>query len=1078
MKLLYTDLQYSLTELLVTEADNYDKEGCRVFYIAPNSLSFEKERAVLETLSQEASFAITVTRFGQLARYFTLNEIKTSLPIDDTALSMIFYRALDQLTESDLKRYYHLKGDLAFILQLIDLYKELKAANIAVTDLEMEDSEKKNDFISIFLAVEDLMVNYQLEETSVLDYFSQVVASGQIDEQLSQTVLIVDGFTRFSTEEANLVAQLDTKCHQVVIGTYLSQKAYSKSFTEGNIYQASIDFFRELSQTYHVKAQYTKSQIIYPESFRNLTKLLEEHFDFSESESQLSSQDKNSFQIWQSLNQKDEIEHVAKSIRQKLYEGYRYKDILVLLGDLESYQLQICQLFDKYEIPYYFGKAEAMSHHPLVQFIDALERIYRYNWRNEDILSLLKTGLFGHFEDFDLDQFEAYVQFADINGSRKFAKTFFVNPLDSRERRKFDLDAINRLREVIYSPLEALYRQKQQTGASFMNRLLTFLNQVELPTKLEQLSYAQNENEQEKDLEVWKVFTSILEQFYHIFKDELINLEHAFKLIKTGMQTAHYRAVPATLDVVTIKSYDLVQPHSKAIVYAIGMTSAHFPKVTFKKSLINDQERALTNQKLPSFQRFEVASHETTKKNHFMALSLFNSANQKLVLSVPTQLNEVSVEISPYISLLLAFGIPLVEKGKSRFSALESDIGNYKSLLSQVIELNTSQMELSPEEENFWTVMLRYLKGRLKKEDLVFPQTKKHLQTKTLSKEVIQTRFPEEKPIHLSNSALTVFYDNQYKYFLQYVLGLQETESIHPDARQHGTYLHRVFERVMADASDLAFDNKVKRAIKQTNQEASYKYFYQEDAQGRYSLHLLEEIAKATADIFKAHQNVHVLAQEEKFQLPIQDKLIINGTIDRIDQLADQSVGIVDYKSSANVFDLSLFFNGLNSQLPTYLSALKRRYQNHNPIFGAMYLHMQEPKLDLATYQELDSKLLKDHYKELTYKGIFMESEKEHLASGAYHITNNTFTEEEVALLLAYNEWLYLRAEEKIRQGHFLINPYTKDGKSVQGDQLKAITGFEADLDFGQARSLVTVTGKNKKEILLDLMKDRQEGNQ
>lgn len=43
-------------------------------------------------------------------------------------------------------------------------------------------------------------------------------------------------------------------------------------------------------------------------------------------------------------------------------------------------------------------------------------------------------------------------------------------------------------------------------------------------------------------------------------------------------------------------------------------------------------------------------------------------------------------------------------------------------------------------------------------------------------------------------------------------------ESIHPDARQHGTYLHRVFERVMADATDLAFDDKVKRAIEQTNQ--------------------------------------------------------------------------------------------------------------------------------------------------------------------------------------------------------------------------------------------------------------------
>lgn len=63
---------------------------------------------------------------------------------------------------------------------------------------------------------------------------------------------------------------------------------------------------------------------------------------------------------------KEEIEHVAKSIRQKLYEGYRYKDILVLLGDMDAYQLQIGPIFDKFEIPYYLGKAEPMAAHPLV----------------------------------------------------------------------------------------------------------------------------------------------------------------------------------------------------------------------------------------------------------------------------------------------------------------------------------------------------------------------------------------------------------------------------------------------------------------------------------------------------------------------------------------------------------------------------------------------------------------------------------------------------------------------------------------------------------------------------------------
>ena len=77
MKLLYTDIQFDMTEILARKAMEEAKAGKRVFYIAPNSLSFEKERAVLELLPDQASFAITITRFAQMARYFVLNEPQT-----------------------------------------------------------------------------------------------------------------------------------------------------------------------------------------------------------------------------------------------------------------------------------------------------------------------------------------------------------------------------------------------------------------------------------------------------------------------------------------------------------------------------------------------------------------------------------------------------------------------------------------------------------------------------------------------------------------------------------------------------------------------------------------------------------------------------------------------------------------------------------------------------------------------------------------------------------------------------------------------------------------------------------------
>ena len=72
------------------------------------------------------------------------------------------------------------------------------------------------------------------------------------------------------------------------------------------------------------------------------------------------------------------------------------------------------------------------------------------------------------------------------------------------------------------------------------------------------------------------------------------------------------------------------------------------------------------------------------------------------------------------------------------------------------------------------------------------PLIKDNMQTKTVSADVIEARFPSDEPILFIIICSHYLLQYQYKYFLQYVLGLQEVETIHPDARNHGTYLHRV----------------------------------------------------------------------------------------------------------------------------------------------------------------------------------------------------------------------------------------------------------------------------------------------
>lgn len=111
-----------------------------------------------------------------------------------------------------------------------------------------------------------------------------------------------------------------------------------------------------------------------------------------------------------------------------------------------------------------------------------------------------------------------------------------------------------------------------------------------------------------------------------------------------------------------------------------------------------------------------------------------------------------------------------------------------------MIELERASIdqEMTKEEQTFWSVAVRYLRKKLNEQGIVIPEINDSMQTKPLAPSVIKARFPADEPINLSSSALTAFYNNQYLYFLRYVLGLQELETIHPDAKNHGSYLHRV----------------------------------------------------------------------------------------------------------------------------------------------------------------------------------------------------------------------------------------------------------------------------------------------
>lgn len=571
-----------------------------------------------------------------------------------------------------------------------------------------------------------------------------------------------------------------------------------------------------------------------------------------------------------------------------------------------------------------------------------------------------------------------------------------------------------------------------------------------------------------------------MEQFATVFEGTQVALDDFLALLHSGMSLSNYRTIPATVDTVLVQSYDLIAPLTSDYIYAIGLTQDHLPKITQNTSLLSDEEREVLNQGTEDGSQLLIASQENLKKNRYTMLSLVNSARKQLVLSAPSLLNENESKESVYLKELQDFGFTKLEKKIDRKNLSKNDIGSYHSLLSSLVAYHQQGESTSSDQDlTFVKVLARVMGKKLEEQALDNPVLPTSPKSKTLTSDTLEALYPKDQDFYLSTSGLTEFYRNEYSYYLRYVLGLQEELRLKPDARSHGNFLHRIFERAMKLPADTSFDRRLEQAISETSQEREFQAIYQESLEAQFAREVLLDVARATGHILRHNTDVETIQEEAVFggkeqafvQLDDGRNVYVRGKVDRIDRLkSSDAIGVVDYKSSLTQFNFPLFFNGLNSQLPTYLAALKK--EGNRDFFGAMYLEMTEPIQSLQTVKTL-SKAVAETNKSLKYQGLFLEKEMQNL--GEFYNKNKTYqlSDEEFQLLLDYNAFIYKKAAEKILSGEFAINPYTEDGRSIAPyvQQYQAITGFEANYHLGQARFLDKIESEDGKQPRGDKIK-------
>ena len=168
--------------------------------------------------------------------------------------------------------------------------------------------------------------------------------------------------------------------------------------------------------------------------------------------------------IAESVNPADEVRKVSICIKKLvLEEGYCYRDIAVVAGDLETYADYFEREAFVYDIPVFLDRTRGILLNPFIEYIRSALKIVLFDFSYETIFHFLRCGLVDFTPD-EIDRLVNYVLARGIKGKKKWSQAF-VRKMDTREQGKEDeqillLEELNKTRERFMIQITPLLKKK------------------------------------------------------------------------------------------------------------------------------------------------------------------------------------------------------------------------------------------------------------------------------------------------------------------------------------------------------------------------------------------------------------------------------------------------------------------------------------------------------------------------------------------------------------------------------------------------------------------------------------------
>lgn len=1115
-----------------------EEPGRNFLIIVPDQFTMQTQKDLVMRSDRDGILNIDVLSFGRLSHRI-LEEVGTKeMPVlDDTGKSLVL-----QKVAADLKEQLPAMGSLlhkqGYIHEVKSAISEFMQYGISTQDMDklITSAQKRGalamklkDLKTLYRGFQDYIRDHFITTEETLDVLRRSLSKSKI---LKGSVVVFDGFTGFTPIQNRLIQELMHVCAETIVTVTIGvgEDPY-KMDGEQKLFHLSKKTVADLEKL-AAEAEVERGEDLFvkggPNRFAKAPALhyLEQNLFRYQYEPYAGEQQE--IHMFEALSPREEVHQTALYIRHLIREqGMTYRDIAVVIGDLEGYASYVETEFGQLEIPCFLDRTRGIVLNPMIEYIKSALQLYIKDFSYDTVFHFLRSGMADISRE-EIDELENYVIRTGARGYRTYSRLFTRrteemqgNAEGSEQAEEKTMERLNRIRQQFMDAVEILHMGSQEKAGDYVSHLYDFLEQNQVQQKL--LNY-QQQFEKEGDLsrareyaQIYRLVMDLLDQVYELLGEEEISRQEFADILEAGFGEITVGTIPQNVDRIVVGDMERTRLKQVKVLFFLGVNDGNIPKNASKGGIISDMDREFLiesgTEMAPSprqqmyIQRLYLYLNMTKPSEQlYLSYAKVNSEGKGIR---PSYLIDTVRKLFPAMS---------VEYPQNR-SRLEQIEGRQEGARYLAEELREYVEGTLPEEErqDFY-LMYRAYEADAAGRDLLTRAAFRRYRESGLSRIVARALYGQQ--LENSVSRLETYAACACRHFLQYGLSLQEREEFGFEASDMGTVYHAVLENFagkLAESNLTWWDFTEDFAAKAVKESVeAYAAIYGEtvlysSARNEYAITRMSRILTRTVLTLQKHlkqgsfqpddyelsfrfaedlDSIHVdLSEDEKMHL--------QGRIDRIDVAEDAEhvyVKVIDYKSGNRKFDLAALYYGLQLQLVVYMNAAmemeSRKHPDKEIVPAALlYYHIDDPTIETPvelTDEQINEQILAklrmngvvnsdpevverlDRY--MQDKSVVIPVEKK--KDGSFSARSGVLSREEMQLISSYVDAKIRSIGREILDGKIAANPYEKGNEEAcTYCAYKKVCGFDGSIPGYEKRQLEALD----KQALMQRMQETVE---